>query len=408
MAPEESLARKFTSLWPHLNERQRRLVAAAEARELGRGGIAAVCRAAGISRPTVELGLKELEQIPEVAPSRSRRPGGGRKKVVDKDPTIVADLEALVEPTSAGDPTSPLRWTIKSTRTLAAELAEQGHVASYKRVGEMLHGLDYTLQANAKMLEGAEHPDRDAQFRHINDKVRRFHHTGDPVISVDTKKKELVGTYKNGGTTWRPKGDPEEVGTYDFPDPSVPKAVPYGVYDLKRNEAWVSVGTDHDTAAFAVETLRRWWRAVGSPAYPRARRLLICADAGGSNGYRLRLWKLELARLADEIGVPIHVCHFPPGTSKWNKVEHRLFSAISMNWRGQPLTSYEVIVQLIGATTTRTGLKVRAELDQDSYPKGIRVTDAEFKAVKLRLDPDPFHGDWNYRVNPATSQITSP
>ncbi len=355
-----------------------------------------MCRAAGISRPTVELGLKELEQSPEVGPGRSRCPGGGRKKVVNKDPSIVADLDALVEPTAAGDPTSPLRWTIKSTRTLAAELAEEGHVASYKRVGEILHGLDYTLQANAEMLEGAEHPDRDAQFRHINDKVRRFQHTGDPVISVDTKKKELVGPYKNGGTTWRPKGDPEEVGTYDFPDPSVPKAVPYGVYDLKRNEAWVSVGSDHDTAAFAVETLRRWWRPVGSPAYP------------SSNGYRLRLWKLELAALADEIAIPIHVCHFPPGTSKWNKVEHRLFSAISMNWRGQPLTSYEVIVQLIGATTTRTGLKVRAELDQGSYPKGIKVTHAELEAVKLRLDPDPFHREWNYRIKPETSKITNP
>ena len=406
MPPEETLARKFGSLWPHLNERQRRLVAAAEARELGRGGIAAVCRAAGISRPTVELGLRELDEVPVGAPARSRRPGGGRKKVVDKDPGIVADLEALVEPTAAGDPMSPLRWTTKSTRTLAAELVEQGHVASYKRVGEILHGLDYSLQANAKTMEGTQHPDRDAQFRHINDRVRRFHHTGDPVISVDTKKKELVGAYKNPGSTWRPKGEPEDVLVHDFRDPSVPKAVPYGIYDLKRNEGWVSVGSDHDTATFAVQTLRRWWASVGAPAYPRARRLLICADAGGSNGYRIRLWKLELARLADEIGIAINVCHFPPGTSKWNRIEHRLFSMISMNWRGQPLTSYEVIVDLIGSTTTRSGLNVRAELDQGSYPKGVKVSNSEFAKVERRLVPDAFHGEWNYSIKPERPRIT--
>jgi transposase len=406
---EDALARKLGSLWPHLNERQRRLLAAAEARELGRGGIAAVCRAVGISRPTVEAGLRELEEAPGGPPARSRRPGGGRKKVVDADPRIVADLEALVEPTAIGDPMSPLRWTTKSTRTLAAELAEQGHVASYKRVGEILHALDYSLQANAKVLEGTQHPDRDAQFRHINDKVRRFHHTGDPVISVDTKKKELVGAYKNAGSSWRPKGDPEEVLVHDFRDPAVPKAIPYGIYDPKRNEGWVSVGADHDTATFAVETFRRWWKAVGSPSYPRARRLLICADAGGSNGYRLRLWKLELSRLATEIGIPITVCHFPPGTSKWNRIEHRLFSQISMNWRGQPLTSYEVIVDLIGATTTRTGLSVHAELDRGSYPKGVKITKAEFDAeVKTHLVPDAFHGEWNYTIKPEKAGITKP
>jgi hypothetical protein len=404
---EESLARKLTSLWPHLNERQRRLVAAAEARELGRGGVAAVCRAAGISRPTVELGLRELDEFPVGPPARSRRPGGGRKKVVHKDPGIVADLEALVEPTSAGDPMSALRWTTKSTRTLATELEEQGHVASYKRVGEILHGLDYSLQANAKTLEGTQHPDRDAQFRHINDKVRRFQHTGDPVISVDTKKKELVGSYKNPGSTWRPKGEPEDVAVHDFRDPAVPKAVPYGIYDLKRNEGWVSVGSDHDTATFAVATLRRWWRTVGAPAYPKARRLLICADAGGSNGYRLRLWKLELARLADEIGIAISVCHFPPGTSKWNRIEHRLFSMISMNWRGQPLTSYEVIVDLIGSTTSRSGLNVRAELDQGSYPKGVKISKSEFAEVERRLVPDSFHGEWNYSIKPERPRITT-
>ncbi len=372
MPPEETLARKLGSLWPHLNERQRRLVAAAEARELGWGGVAAVCRAAGISRPTVELGLRELDEAPVGPPARARRPGGGRKKVVDKDPGIVADLEALVEPTAAGDPMSALRWTTKSTRTLAAELEELGHVASYKRVGEILHDLDYSLQANAKTMEGTQHPDRDAH-----------------------------------GSTWRPKGEPEEVLVHDFRDPAVPKAVPYGIYDLRRNEGWVSVGSDHDTATFAVETLRRWWASVGAPAYPKARRLLICADAGGSNGYRLRLWKLELARLADEIGIAISVCHFPPGTSKWNRIEHRLFSMISMNWRGQPLTSYEVIVDLIGSTTTRSGLNVRAELDQGSYPKGVKISKSEFAEVERRLVPDAFHGEWNYSIKPQRHRITT-
>ena len=402
MANEESLSRKLESLWPHLNERQRRLLAAAEARELGRGGVAAVCRAAGISRPTVERGLRELEEAAVAPPSRSRRPGGGRKRVIDKDPTIVADLEALVEPATLGDPISPLRWTTKSTRALAQELAEQGHDASSKRVGEILHSLDYSLQANAKVIEGRQHPDRDQQFRHIADKVRRFHHTGDPVISVDTKKKELVGTYYNGGRAWRPGGEPEKVLVHDFPDPAVPKAVPYGVYDLKRNEGWVSVGSDHDTATFAVETIRRWWLTVGAPAYPRARRLLICADAGGSNGYRLKLWKLELARLAVEMGFPIHVCHFPPGTSKWNRIEHRLFSMISMNWRSQPLTSCEVMVQLIGSTTSRTGLTVHAERDAGSYPKGVKLTKEQLAEVQLHLLPDKFHGDWNYALRAET------
>jgi len=395
------LSRKLSSLWRHLNERQRRLVAAAEARALGRGGIAAVCRAAPISRPTVERGLRELEQDALGPPSRSRRPGGGRKRIVDTDPTIVADLDALVKQSTRGDPEAAILYTTKSTRTLAAELAAQGHGASYKRVGEILHQLNYSLQANAKVMEGAQHPDRDAQFRHINDKVRRFHHTGDPVISVDTKKKELVGAYANGGQTWRPKGEPERVLVHDFPDPAVAKAVPYGVYDLKRNEGWVSVGSDHDTATFAAETIRRWWRTVGSPAYPKAKRLLICADAGGSNGYRLRLWKLELARLATEIGIPISVCHFPPGTSKWNRIEHRLFSAISMNWRGQPLTTHEVVVQLIGATTTRTGLRVHAHRDDGTYPKGVKVSKAAFAEVEHHLVQDAFHGTWNYTLRPG-------
>lgn len=401
MASEDSLARKFASLWPHLNERQRRLMAAAEAREFGRGGIAAVARAAGVSRPTIERGLRELEEEPIGAPARARRPGGGRKRLVDKDPSIVADLEELVEPATLGDPTSPLRWTTKSTRTLAAELAAMGHDASYKRVGEMLHALDYSLQANAKTIEGASHPDRDAQFRYIADKVRRFQRTGAPVISVDTKKKELIGRYENAGSTWRPTGEPERVLVHDFRDPRVAKAIPYGIYDLRHNVGWVSVGSDHDTATFAVATLRRWWNKVGAPTYPAARRLLICADAGGSNGYRLRLWKLELARLAEEIGIPLSVCHFPPGTSKWNKIEHRLFAAISMNWRGQPLTSHEVVVKLIGAATTRTGLKVHAHRDRGRYPKGVKVSTQQFAEVERRLKPDRFHGDWNYTLSPA-------
>ncbi len=333
MPSEEVLSRKLSSLWRHLNERQRRLVAAAEARALGPGGIAAVCRAAPISRPTVERGLRELEEDALGPPSRSRRPGGGRKRIVDTDPTIVADLDALVKQSTRGDPEAAILYTTKSTRTLAAELAAQGHGASYKRVGEILHQLNYSLQANAKVMEGAQHPDRDAH--------------------------------------------------------------------LKRNEGWVSVGSDHDTATFAAETIRRWWRTVGSPAYPKAKRLLICADAGGSNGYRLRLWKLELARLATEIGIPISVCHFPPGTSKWNRIEHRLFSAISMNWRGQPLTTHEVVVQLIGATTTRTGLRVHAHRDDGTYPKGVKVSKAAFAEVEHHLVQDAFHGTWNYTLRPG-------
>jgi hypothetical protein len=402
---EEALARKFNVLWPHLDERQRRLVMGVEARELGRGGISAVARAAGVSLPTVRKALREVEAGPEPT-SRVRRPGGGRKRAVVKDPGLVAALEAMVDPATRGDPESPLRWTTKSTRQLAGALSEGGHRVSSWTVGEVLHGLDYSLQGARKAIEGTEHPDRDAQFGYINDLAGRFLRARLPVVSVDTKKKELVGRYKNGGREWQPKGDPERVKVHDFIDPELGKAIPYGVYDVGADQGWVSVGEDHDTAAFAVESIRRWWSAMGSAAYPRARQLLICADAGGSNGYRNRLWKLELGRFAAVSGLTITVCHFPPGTSKWNRIEHRLFAHISMNWRGRPLTSHEVIVELIGATTTRTGLRVRAAHDTRTYPSGIKVTDAELAAVRLRAHD--FHGEWNYSVDPTSQRRPLP
>jgi hypothetical protein len=321
---------------------------------------------------------------------------------VELDPKLPAALEALVDPSSRGDPESPLRWTVKSTRQLADALATAGHPTSHTRVAELLHELGYSLQANVKVVEGAQHPDRDAQFGYINDQVRRHLRRGEPVLSVDTKKKELIGNYKNSGREWRPAGEPEEVNTYDFIDPKAGKAIPYGVYDIRLNRGFVSVGIDADTAAFAVAALRSWWRIEGAKAYTKARRLLICADAGGSNGYRVRQWKAELARLAEDEGISITVCHFPPGTSKWNKVEHRLFSAISTNWRGQPLTSHQVVVNLIGATTTRTGLKVTAKLDRRSYPKGVKYSKKEIDA--LPIEPHDFHGEWNYTVRPATTK----
>jgi hypothetical protein len=394
----EVLAGKFALLWPHLDERQRRLWLGVEAQALGRGGVTAVARAAAVSRPTVRKGLAELTGG-AASTGRVRRPGAGRKRVVEVDPGLSAALDRMVDPDTRGDPESPLRWTCKSTRQLADALTADGHPVSSWTVGQELHRLRYSLQANAKTREGKQHPDRDGQFHYINDQVRRFLAAGDPVISVDTKKKELVGAdpgYKNAGLEWQPGKSPERVGTHDFPDPKVPKAVPYGIFDLGANAGWVSVGSDHDTATFAVETLRRWWTAIGRPSYPDARRLLVCADAGGSNGYRVRLWKLELGRLAAETELAITVAHFPPGTSKWNRIEHRLFSAISMNWRGRPLTSHEVVVDLIGATTTRTGLTVHAERDVTLYPKGVKVTDEELAAVPLK--PHDFHGEWNYTV----------
>jgi hypothetical protein len=402
---DEVLAQKFADLWPHLNERQRRLVVGAEAKALGRGGVTVAARAAGISRPTVQKALAELVEPPEaMVPQRSRRPGGGRKRAVVLDAGLVDALEALVDPDSRGDPESPLRWTTKSTRELADALSAGEHPVSHVRVAEILHSLKYSLQGNAKTKEGMQHPDRDAQFRYINNQVKARLRRGLPVLSVDTKKKELVGEdpgYKNGGREWQPKGSPVPVGVHDFPDPAVGKAIPYGVYDVGANAAWVLVGADADTAAFAVQALRRWWQSVGASAYPKAAKLLICADAGGSNSYRGRLWKTELAALADETGLTITVSHFPPGTSKWNRIEHRVFSAITMNWRGRPLTSHEVVVELIGATKTRTGLKVQAELDRNTYPKGIKVSDDQLASAGVR--PHKFHGEWNYDIGPKST-----
>jgi len=390
--------RRFTVLEQVLDEKSRRLLVAAESKALGRGGISAVSRATGVSRQVIRQGLRELEQSPTPPAGRIRRPGGGRKKAKQKDPTLVADLEKLVEPTTRGDPESCLRWTCKSVRKLAEELERMGHEVSYPVVAELLHEMEYSLQSNRKTKEGDGHPDRDAQFAYIDRRVQHYLGLQQPVISVDTKKKELVGDFKNSGVEWRPKGKPEEVRVHDFVIPELGRAAPYGVYDLAQNTGWVSVGVDHDTASFAVETIRRWWHAMGKDKYPQAQRLLITADGGGSNGSRLRLWKLELQRLADESGLAIAVSHFPPGTSKWNKIEHRLFSFISKNWRGQPLTSLKVIVSLIAATTTRKGLKVHAELDTRSYPAGIKVPDAVMEKINLRRDD--FHGDWNYEVLP--------
>ena len=391
------LAAKFQVIFPHLDERQRRLLMGAEARALGHGGIRAVAQAAGVREATVSLGVGELDSGAEPL-GRARRPGGGRKQAADLDPGLRPALLALVEPEERGDPMSPLRWTTKSTRNLAAELTRQGHRVGADTVGDLLRAEGFSLQGNAKTIEGRRHPDRDAQFRYISEQVKAHQDTADPVISVDTKKKELVGEFKNAGREWRPMGEPAATRTHDFPGDSAGKAVPYGVYDLTANAGWVSVGTDHDTAAFAVESIRRWWKAAGSSDYPLARRLLITADAGGSNGYRTRAWKAELAALAAETGLEITCCHFPPGTSKWNKVEHRLFSHITMNWRGRPLTSHEVLVQTIAATTTRTGLRVRAELDTGAYDTGVKVSDRQMDA--LPLTRHDWHGDWNYTLRP--------
>jgi hypothetical protein len=391
------LAAKFQVIFPHLDERQRRLLMGAEARALGHGGIRAVAQAAGVREATVSLGVSELDSGAEPL-GRARRPGGGRKQAADLDPGLRPALLALVEPEERGDPMSPLRWTTKSTRNLAAELTRQGHRIGADTVGDLLRAGGFSLQGNAKTIEGRRHPDRDAQFRYINEQVKAHQDTADPVISVDTKKKELVGEFKNAGREWRPKGEPAAARTHDFPGDSAGKAVPYGVYDLTANAGWVSAGTDHDTAAFAVESIRRWWKAAGSSDYPLARRLLITADAGGSNGYRTRAWKAGLAALAAETGLEITCCHFPPGTSKWNKVEHRLFSHITMNWRGRPLTSHEVIVQTIAATTTRTGLRVRAELDTSACDTGVKISDRQMDA--LPLTRHDWHGDWNYTLRP--------
>jgi len=394
--------RKYAALRPTLTERSRRVWAATEARALGHGGIGLVERATGISRSTIQRGLRELEAGDPLEPDRTRRAGGGRKRAVEKDRRLLHDLEALVEPTASGDPDSPLRWTAKSVRTLATELQRLGHAVSYHLVADLLHGLDYSLQGNRKTREGPQHPDRDAQFHYINAQVRRAHRMGQPAISVDTKKKELVGTFKNPGREWRPQGQPERVRVHDFLVPAQGKTIPYGVYDLHRNEGWVSVGIDHDTASFAVNAIRRWWKVMGRQRYPEATALLITADAGGSNGARLRLWKGELQRFANRTGLAITVCHFPPGTSKWNKIEHRLFSHIAMNWRGKPLVSLAAIVSLIAETRTTTGLRVRSEIDHGRYPAGLGVTDAQRARIALR--PHRFHGDWNYTLHPNPSR----
>jgi len=397
----DALQAKFEAVLPHLDERQQRLVLAGEARSLGHGGIAAVARASGASRSRISLGVAELE-AGEAPLGRARRSGGGRKSLTETDPELVTALLALVEPTRRGDPESTLAWTTLSTRKLADELTGAGHKVASDTVARLLHENGFSLQANSKTLEGASHPDRDAQFSYINEQATAHLTAGDPVISVDTKKKELVGDYKNSGQEWRPAGDPDKVKVHDFKG-ELGKANPYGVYDLAADTGWVSVGTDHDTAEFAVETIRRWWNTMGANTYPTASRLLITADGGGSNGSRTRLWKTELAALATELGLTITVCHLPPGTSKWNKIEHRLFSHISMNWRGRPLTSHEVIVQTIAATTTRTGLTVHAELDTGKYPTGIKIPDSTMTALAETgaLTRHTWHPDWNYTLTPA-------
>jgi hypothetical protein len=398
MATEAAIRRKFRALACCLNEHTRRVWAATEASALGYGGISLVARATGISRRAILVGLREVEAGDILPPGRVRRPGGGRKSALHHQPDLREKLEGLVEPLTRGDPESPLRWTCKSTRRLSRELAALGYSASSRLVGVLLRGMDYSLQGNRKTLEGKPHPDRNAQFEHINARVAAEIRAAQPVISVDTKKKELVGNYVNRGKQWLPKGAAPRVNGHDFPDPSVPRAYPYGIYELTRNRGFVNVGTDHDTATFAVASIRGWWRAEGRSAYPAARRLLITADAGGSNGSRLRLWKWELQRLADEVRIPISVCHFPPGTSKWNKVEHRLFSFISSNWRGEPLADYETVVHLIAKTTTVTGLKVSCRLDRRRYPVGRKVRAEQWATIALI--PDDFHGDWNYTIRP--------
>ena len=400
---------KYHALASRFDEATLRLWAAVEARTLGRGGVSVVAKAVGISRTTIYAGLEELKSTPAskamkatppvgATARRVRAQGGGRKRLTYKDASLLRDLDALVEPTARGDPQSPLRWTCKSTPRLARELAEQGHRLSQRSVCDLLAQLEYSLQATRKTREGGLHPDRDAQFRHINAMASAYQAAGDPVISVDTKKKELVGDFKNGGQQWRPKRNPESVRVYDFIDPELGKVAPYDVYDVAANQGWVSVGVDRDTAEFAVESIRRWWKEMGNPLYPRARRLLITADCGGSNGYRVRLWQVQLQKLADELKLTIQVCHFPPGTSKWNKIEHRMFCHITNNWRGRPLVSREVIVNLIGSTTTDSGLHIRSQLDENSYQPGINVSDEEL--AELAIERDQFHGEWNYRFCP--------
>ena len=409
MERDSLIGQRWEHIREELDERQRRLLVAVEAKVLGRGGVATVSLATGVSRTTIQAGLKEIEALVSVnhesgasaqkAP-RVRRAGAGRKSIEAKDESLVADLLALVNPLTRGDPQSPLLWTCKSLRTLADQLSASGHRVSHVVVGQLLKAQGYSLQGNAKVIEGNQSPDRDAQFQHINATVEAALKANQPVISVDTKKKELVGAFKNAGREWLPSGEPVQVKVHDFIDPELGRANPYGVYDIGADEAWVGVGTDHDTAAFAVQTIRRWWYSMGTQRYPDVKQLVITADGGGSNGHRVRLWKLELSRFARETGLEILVCHFPPGTSKWNKIEHRLFSFITMNWRGRPLVSHEVIVSLIASTKTRSGLTVHAELDNAEYPKGITVSEEDFSTIKINRNE--FHGDWNYSIHPGS------
>ena len=396
------MRQKLQHLWPHLNERSRRMLAAAEAAQIGYGGVSLVSRACGLSRVTILKGIRQLG-APALPPERVRRSGGGRHSLVRQDPKLPEMLESLVEPLARGDPESPLRWTCKSTRTLADELTGRRHPISHEKVAQLLRQMNYSLQGNRKTEEGEDHPDRDAQFRHINRQVQLALRAGQPVISVDTKKKELIGNFHNAGRQWREKGAAEPVGGHDFPDPSVPRAYPYGVYDLAQNTGFVNVGTGHDTARFAVASIRGWWRKEGQRLYPHTRRLVITADGGGSNGYRVRLWKWELQRLADQTGLEIAVCHFPPGTSKWNKVEHRLFSFISSNWRGEPLRDYETVVGLIACTTTAKGLRVTCRLDHRKYAPGTKITPEQMASINLK--PGRFHGEWNYVICPGKPKL---
>jgi len=402
----DAVRQRFSRISGALNERLRRLLAAVEAEAVGYGGVSMVARATGVSRRAITAGLAEIKagvNLGEKTPGRIRVPGGGRKKAKVLDATLESDLDKLIAPATRGDPQSALRWTCLSLRQLAAQLGARGHHVSHTLVGELLADMGYSLQANAKTKEGATHPDRNAQFEFINARLRQELAAGNPVISVDTKKKELVGDFKNQGRAYRPKGEPEQVRVHDFIIPELGRANPYGVYDVAHNLGWVSVGTDHDTAAFAVETIRRWWKSMGAALHPQARRLQIMADGGGSNGSRVRLWKVELQKLAEELGFPIQVCHLPPATSKWNKIEHRMFSFISMNWSGQPLVSHEVIVNLIKATKTAQGLRVDAEIDRNLYPAGVKVSDEEI--ARLNLRKDEFHGDWNYTISPLQQQL---
>jgi hypothetical protein len=402
MNTSTELHAKLARVWPLLDERARRIVAAGEARVLGRGGVSHVSRACGLSRKAIAKGLREIAAGTALPPGRIRRPGAGRKKLTVHDPRLAGVLERLIEPGTRGDPESPLRWTCKSTRMLAGQLTRLHHPISHMKVAQLLHGQGYSLQSNRKTEEGASHPDRDAQFRHINARVTQALAKGAPVISVDTKKKELIGNYANAGRQWLPAKQPLQVQGHDFPHPEVPRAYPYGIYDLERNTGFVNVGTDHDTGAFAVASIRGWWRKEGRRLYPSATDVLISADGGGSNGWRLRLWKVELQRLADETGLALSVCHFPPGTSKWNKIEHRLFSFISSNWRGEPLRDYETVVRLISRTATARGLTVTCRLDRRKYPTGRKVTNKEIQSVNL--ERHPFHGEWNYTIRPRSAR----